>query len=103
MRPNGRAMVIHGGGHDIVAPPLGRVDSIHGQGEEDEERSQRQAQIQARRRQKVQAAPPSEVALLDPELEDEADDAPGEVVEGGGGRDGAGAAEEQRRDEVLDG
>lgn len=42
------------------------------------------------------------MALLDPELENEANNTPGEVVERGGGRDGSRATEEERRDEIFD-
>lgn len=100
MRPYSRALRIHRRADNSIPPPLRRFNPIQSKREKYEERGQRQTQIQARRRQKVQAAPPPEVALLDPELEDEAHDAPGEVIERAGGRDGAGPAEEERRDEI---
>jgi hypothetical protein len=102
MCPYSCTLVIHRRSHNIIAPPPRGINPLHRQSKEDEERGQRQAQVQAGRRQEVGAAPPPEVALLDPELKDEADDAPGEVVERGGGRDGSRAAKEERRDEVFD-
>lgn len=102
MCPYRRPLVIHRRSHDIIAPPLRGINPLHRQSKEDEERGKRQAQVQAGRRQEVGAAPPSEVALLDPKLKDKADDAPGEVVERGGGRDGSRAAKEEWRDEVFD-
>lgn len=102
MCPYSRPLVIHRRSHDIIAPPLRGIDSLHRKSKEDEERSQCQAQVQAGRRQEVGAAPPPEVAFLDPELKDEANNAPREVVERGGGRDGSRAAKEERRDEVFD-
>lgn len=101
MHPHSRALEIHCRVHNVITPPLRGINPLHRKCEKDEERSQGQAQIQAGRRQEVQAAPPPEVAPLDPELEDETHDAPREVVERGGGRDGTGAGEEERRDEVF--
>lgn len=72
-------------------------------GEEEKQRAKGQAQIQAARGEKVEARPPPEVALLDPKLKDEAYDAPGKVVERGGGRDGPRAAKDDGGDEVLGG
>lgn len=103
MLPHSRPLIIHRRSHDIIPPPPRRINPLHRKRKEDEERSQRQPQIQTGRRQKVGPAPPPEVPLLDPELEDEADDAPGEVVERRGGRDGSGPAKEQWCDEVSGG
>lgn len=74
---------------------------MHTKRKENKQRRQRQAQIQSTRRQEIQSPPPPEMSLLDPVLENEAHDAPGEVVEWRGGRDGACAAEDQGRHEVL--
>lgn len=100
---NGRILEVHGRGDDVVAPPGRRVDAVEGEGEENDEGAQREAEVEPGARQKVEPAPPAEVALLDQVLEDEADDAPGQVVERGGGRDGPGAAKDDGGDEVADG
>lgn len=86
-----------------VAPPLRRLDVVQGKRKEEDERAKRQPEVEAARGEKVEARPPAEVALLDPALENEADDAPGKVVERRGGRNGAGAAKDDGRHEVLGG
>lgn len=73
---------------------------MEGEGEEDDQRAERQAEVEPRGREEVEAAPPREVALADEVLEEEADDAPGQVVERGGRGDGAGAAEDDGGHEV---
>lgn len=71
-------------------------------GEEDEERGQGEAEVKRRRGEEVEPRPPPKVPLLDPELEDEAHDAPGEVVEGRGRGNGAGSAEYEGCHQVAD-
>lgn len=82
-----RILKVHRGRDNIISPPRRRVDIIQGKRKKDDERAQRKAQVEPRARQKVESAPPAEVALLDQELEQEAHDAPREIVERGGGRD----------------
>ncbi|KAI9641571.1 hypothetical protein NHQ30_010383 [Ciborinia camelliae] len=60
----------------------------------DKDGGQGQAQIEGRAGEIIQATPPREVFPADDFLEDEADDAPAEVVEGGGG---GGCAPRRRR------
>lgn len=99
---NGGVLHVHGGENDVVAPPRGGIYAVEGEGEEDDEGAEGEAEVQARRGEEVEAAPPAEVPVPDPVLEDEADDAPREVVEGRGRRDGAGAAKDERGHEVLE-
>lgn len=70
---------------------------------EENERAERQAEIQAAGGEKVETRPPAEVTLLDPELEDEADDSPGKVVEWRRRRDRARTAEDDWCHEVFGG
>jgi hypothetical protein len=100
---DGRVRKVHRSGDDVVAPPVGRVDVIQSEGEEDGERAEGEAEVEAGGSQEVQAAPPGEVALADVILEQEAHDAPGQVIEWRGWRDGARTAEDDWRHEVLDG
>lgn len=102
-RLNSSILEVHSGSDDIIAPPRRRVDVIEGECEEDSKGSESETEVEAGGREEVEAAPPAEVALLDKVLEDEADDAPGQVVERRGGRNGAGAAEDDGRDQVADG
>lgn len=100
-RLNSRTLGVHGLRNDIVAPPRRRIDIIKRKRKEDDERGEREPEVESRRREEVEAAPPAEVALLDEELKHEADDAPGQIVEWRGGRDGAGAAEDDGGDKVF--
>lgn len=100
---DGGALDIHGGGYDLIAPPPGRLDAAHGEGEEDEEGGEAEAEVEPARGQEVEATPPAEVAPLDAILKEEADDAPRKVVERGGGGDGTGAAEDEGGHEVFPG
>lgn len=96
-----RVLEVHRRGDHVVAPPGRRVDVIQGEGEEDDECAQREAEVEPGAGQEIQPAPPAEVALLDEVLEDETHDAPREVVEGRGRRNRPGAAEDHRGDQVL--
>lgn len=42
------ALDIHGGRHDIVPPPARRLDAVQCKSEEDEERSQGEAEVERR-------------------------------------------------------
>ena len=54
---------IHRALDNIVPPPLGRIDAMQCKGKEYDQRSQRQAQIQTRRGQEVEPAPPLEMPV----------------------------------------
>lgn len=101
-RLDSRILEVHRLRNDVITPPRRRVNVIEGERKENDERAEGEPEVEPGRREKVEAAPPAEVALLDEVLEDEADDAPGQVVERCGGRDGAGAAEDDGRDDVLE-
>lgn len=81
-----RILEIHRRGDHIIAPPRRRVNIIQGESKEDDKGAQRKAEVETGAGQEVQAAPPAEVALLDQVLEQEADDAPRQIVEGRGRR-----------------
>lgn len=98
-----RILEIHRCSNHIIAPPRRRVDVIQGESEEDDEGAQREAKIETGAGQEIQTAPPAEVALLDQVLEHETHNAPRQVVEGRGGRDGARATKDDGRDQVLHG
>lgn len=71
------------------------------EGKEDEQGAERQAEVETRGCEIIEATPPGEVALANDVLEEEADDAPGKVVERRGRGDGAGAAEDDGRHEIF--
>lgn len=99
----GRVLEIHRRGNHVVAPPRRRVNIVQGKREEDDQGAQRETQIETGAGQKVQSAPPAEVALLDQVLEYEAHDAPGQVVERRGRRYGPGPAKNDGGNQVLNG
>lgn len=74
------ALIIHGSRHDSVPPPLRRLDIVQCERDEYDDCANRQAKIEACRREVVEPAPPPEMPLLNDELEDVADDAPRQVV-----------------------
>lgn len=96
-------MEVHSGSDDIIAPPRRRVDVVEGERKEDDQRSESEPEVEPGGSEEVEAAPPAEVTLLDEKLEDEANNAPGEVVERRSGRNGAGAAEDDGCDEEAEG
>lgn len=75
---------------------------MHTKGEENKQGAKCQSQIQPTRRQEIQPPPPSEMPFLNPVLEYEAHDTPGEVIQGCGRWDCACAAEYQWRHDVLE-
>lgn len=93
---------IHRRRDDIVAPPLWRFDIMQRESKEDDQSRQREPEVQGRRGQKVEPTPPPKVPLLDPELEDEADNAPRQIVQGRRGRDRSCTAEDERCHEILE-
>ncbi len=95
---NGGILEIHRRRYHVVTPPAGWVDVVKCEGEEDEECAECETQIETRRGEEVEAAPPAEVALADEVLEEEADYAPRQVVERRGRRDRSRTAEDDRRD-----
>lgn len=96
-------MEVHGSCDDGVTPPGRRADVVERKGEEDDQGAQGQAQVQGGGCQEVQPAPPAKVVFAHPVLEDEADDAPAQVVERRGRRDGPRAAKDERGHQELDG
>lgn len=84
-------------------PPTRHLRVRQIQRQDDHDRADGQTDVQARTRDVVEAHPPPAVAVADVPIEDVPDDAPREVVERGGGRDLARAAEDEREGDVLDG
>lgn len=98
-----RVQVIHVIVRDANPPPArhGRIGQIDR--EDDNDGTDSQSRIQTRRRDVVEAHPPSSVLVPDVFVEDIADDAPSEVVERSSRWDVSTAAEDKRSGEVAKG
>ena len=99
---HGRVQIIRIVVRDADTPPAGHARLRQVQGQDNHNRADGQADIQARRGDVVETHPPAAVLVPDVLVEDEADDAPCEVVERCSGRDLAGPTEDERRVEVAE-
>jgi len=84
---------------DRVEPDLSALRVL--QGEEDEDDGEGDTCVQSSGKDVVVLGPPREVTPTDNILEDEPDDGPGDVVDGGGGGDEASTAEDDGEVEVA--
>ena len=90
-------------GDNVVAPPHRRLLLRKLQRDEDEDRAKRETDVETGGGEVVVVRPPAAVPVSEELVEDETDDAPGRVVERGGGRDLAGAAEDEGHVDVAEG
>lgn len=100
---NGGSLKVHRTRDDIISPPGRGIDVVESKCKKDDYCTQRDAEIEARRRQEVQPGPPVKATGANQVLEYPADKSPRKVVERRRGRDVSGTAENERRHCVLQG
>ena len=101
--PHRRIQIIRIIRRNADPPPTCHIGVRQIQCQNNDNRADRQPDIQARRRNIVEAHPPTAVAVPDVFVEDVAHNAPGKVVEGCRGGKLAGATEDERHGDVFDG
>lgn len=98
-----RILRIHRHTHNIIPPPTRRLNIIQRERKEDENRTQCQSQIQARRGEVIETAPPSEILLPYHFLENESYDAPTQIIEWSSRRNTCCTSEDEGSHEIFDG
>lgn len=94
---------IHGIGGNIGPPPAGHLVIPQREGDEDQDSGQGKTDVQSGTKNIVVVHPPASPAVTNPLVEDEADNAPGEIVERSGGWNQTTTTENDGSAEVADG
>lgn len=94
---------IHGVDGNLGSPPAGHLVVPQRQGDENQDSRQGKTNVQSGTKHVVVVHPPAAPAVTDPLVEDEADNTPGEIVEGSGRRNQSATTEDDRSIKVADG